>query len=527
MYRLLARDEAGSADQAFLALFEHLLNGVAYCAMHYDGDRAVDLTVLAVNAAFVELTGLDDVRGRRASDFLPLLGEDDAGLLERLGRIGRGAPAMRFDARVGSLDRWYTLSVYAPRADHVVVVFDDISERVKASAALDASEARLRLAVDAARLVTWHWDCATDVLTLDPRIIELFDLPPDTPCSLPHARLKACMLDEDRSRVEAQIAATIGGGAHYEVEFRVRWQDGSLHWVCSRGTPSLDAEGRVASVQGVTWDIDARKRAAEELRAAEQRAQSERERLQAQFLRAQKMDALGQLAGGIAHDFNNMLTGILGYGKLALANAELVRGGKIEAYLREVVSAAERAAGLVERLQVFGRPRRPEELRFDHPPRALVDDTLRLLRAALPVSIDFAVTLEDTPALGIEPMDLQQVLSNLAINARDAILDGKGHGRLSVSLLAPCAVHGQCESCGDAFAGDYVELRVSDDGIGVPPEHRHAIFNPFFTTKEVGRGTGLGLAVVHGAVHAAGGHLLVDSTVDVGTTVRLFLPASL
>ncbi|MGE0859936.1 MAG: ATP-binding protein [Gammaproteobacteria bacterium] len=526
MYTLLARGQAGSADEDFIALFEHLLNGVAYCALHYEDERAVDLTVLAANSACLELTGLTDLRDRRASEFLPLLGADEVELLDLFGRIGRGAPATRRDARVGSLDRWYTLSVYAPRVDHVVVVFDDISESVKSGAALAESEARLRLAVDAARLVTWHWDCATDMLTLDPLIRELFELPPDTPCCLPHARLKACMLDEDLPRVEAQIA-TIGAGEHYEVEFRVRLRDGGTRWMCSRGTPSLDADGRVTSVQGVTWDIDARKRAAEELRAAEQRAQSERERLQAQFLRAQKMDALGQLAGGIAHDFNNMLTGILGYGKLALGHAELVRGGKVETYLREVVSAAERAAGLVERLQVFGRPRRPEELRFDHPPRALVDDTLRLLRAALPVSIDFALALEDTPALGIEPMDLQQVLSNLAINARDAILDGKGHGSLSVSLLAPCAVHGHCESCGEDFAGDYVELRISDDGVGIAQEHRHAIFNPFFTTKEVGRGTGLGLAVVHGAVHAAGGHLLVESTVDAGTTVRVLLPVSL
>lgn len=250
------------------------------------------------------------------------------------------------------------------------------------------------------------------------------------------------------------------------------------------------------------------------------RAEEERQQLQEQLLQAQKMDAIGQLTGGIAHEFNNMLGVVLGYATLAHDVAAAKDDDALAEYLAAIRRAGENARDLVAKLLAFGR-RRPVARREPQDPVALVTAALHLLRPALPTSLRIEVDLPpELPAVAVDPMEFQQVIANLLLNASQAT--GQ-QGTVQVRLRAWRAA-ATCASCRLPFAGPHVALSVIDDGVGIRPEAHGRIFEPFFTTKEAGHGTGLGLPVVHGIVHAVGGHVLVDAAAGRGATFTLLLP---
>ncbi|MCC6706094.1 MAG: PAS domain-containing protein [Gammaproteobacteria bacterium] len=374
------------------------------------------------------------------------------------------------------------------------------------------SDDLLRFAVEGARLGTWRWNLVDNTAQYSERSAQLFGLAPGQ--ALDRALSFRMIHADDRAAVASAVEQAIARHGDCELEFRVVWPDGSIHWLVSRGHAGYDTDGQALCMDGVMWDIDARKH-----------AEQQHQRLQAQFLRAQKMEAIGQLAGGIAHDFNNILTGILGYAKLALANKQLDADSKVRSYVQEVVAGAERAAELVQKMQIFSRGPRSIDGEAAHTTRAVVEEIVKLLRAALPVTLDITQDLEDTPELPIPPADMHQVLINLAINARDAIREVRDVGHLSVSLRAPRVLEAGCSDCGENLAGTFVELAVRDDGCGMPAARVPLIFEPFYTTKEVGKGTGLGMSVVHGIMHDLGGHIVVETGVDTGTVIRLLFPA--
>ena len=252
---------------------------------------------------------------------------------------------------------------------------------------------------------------------------------------------------------------------------------------------------------------------------ARKRADSERVRLEAQLRQAQKMEAIGQLTGGIAHDFNNILTSIMGYVVLAAEREEELGDARLGKYLEQARLASTRARDLILKMLTFSRGQRGERELLSLAP--LVKESVKLLRSTMPATIELETELAgDVPLVQVDPVQLQQVLLNLCINARDA-LSGAGTIRVSLSIGETDAI---CTSCRTHVQGHTVALVVSDTGSGISPEVMERMFEPFFSTKEVGKGSGMGLSTVHGIVHEHGGHIVVESRPGKGATFRVLFP---
>jgi len=249
----------------------------------------------------------------------------------------------------------------------------------------------------------------------------------------------------------------------------------------------------------------------------------ERDRLRAQLVQAQRMEAIGQLTGGIAHDFNNILGSVLGFATLALDREIDDPDGKLAQYLGEVQRGAERARDLVAKMLKFSRGVAPAAGGDSIAPAAELDEVLKLLGSVLPASIAVTRRYEaGLPPLALDAVEFHQLVMNLAINARDAL---NGAGRIEFGLAHTHIDDGKCSACGRGFDGNFVALSVADDGPGIADADLARIFLPFYTTKSADKGTGLGLAMVHGIVHQVGGHLLVDSRPGAGARFRLLFPA--
>ncbi|MFZ1986394.1 MAG: ATP-binding protein, partial [Desulfatitalea sp.] len=246
----------------------------------------------------------------------------------------------------------------------------------------------------------------------------------------------------------------------------------------------------------------------------------ELKRMEAELRQAHKMEAIGTLAGGIAHDFNNILASIIGYTELALDDA--TRGSLLEDNLREVLTAGKRARDLVRQILAFARQsdERVKPIQLS----ALAGEALRLIRSSLPSTIDIRHNLASKATILGTPTQIHQILMNLCTNAAHAM--EKTGGLLSVELsdvrIPPDGTHHQVT----LEPGDYVELSVTDTGSGIAPDIIEMIFQPFFTTKEPGKGTGMGLAMVHGIVESYKGKITVESELGKGSKFRLFFPVA-
>ena len=293
---------------------------------------------------------------------------------------------------------------------------------------------------------------------------------------------------------------TILAGRTWHGEMINRRKDGSLYSDGQTVTPIVDASGAITHFVAIKEDI------------------TERLRLQAQLLQAQKMESVGSLAGGVAHDFNNLLSVILGWTGMALE--DLPVGNPVRASLEEVLRAGERAAALTKQLLTFARKQVVKPTLFNA--NALILETDKMLRRLL--GEDVEVVIRTDPELGNVKMDrgqLEQVLMNLAVNARDAMPMG---GKLTIETTNVALDDVYPRRDENVAPGDYVMLSLSDSGIGMSREVMAQIFEPFFTTKPAGKGTGLGLSTSYGIVKQAGGQIVVYSEEGLGTTMKVYLP---
>jgi signal transduction histidine kinase/ActR/RegA family two-component response regulator len=245
---------------------------------------------------------------------------------------------------------------------------------------------------------------------------------------------------------------------------------------------------------------------------------TERKQLEDQLRQSQKMEAVGQLAGGIAHDFNNLLTAITGYSTLGLRHIE--ENHRVTGYLEEIKKAGDRAANLTRQLLAFSRKQilQPIPLNLND----IVSDINKLLERLIGEDIELSVKLgSDLRRIKVDPGQIEQVLVNLAVNARDAMPRG---GKLTIETTAVELSQEYADKHIGLQAGRYLVLTVSDNGTGMDEKTKERIFEPFFTTKEKDKGTGLGLSTVYGIVKQSGAHISVYSEMGYGTTFKIYLP---
>ena len=252
----------------------------------------------------------------------------------------------------------------------------------------------------------------------------------------------------------------------------------------------------------------------------QKKAEESRVNLETQLRQAQKMESIGQLSGGIAHDFNNILTSIAGNLDLAINRNEVLKDEKSFKYLNRAKRSSVRARDLVQQLLTFSRGQKGEKSKLLLTP--LMEECITLLKSILPSSLilNTSFSNEELTTFG-NPVQFEQVLMNLCINAKDAMDD---HGNLSITIYSDNYKDFICSSCKQKLDSKYAVIAISDTGCGISKNVQERMFEPFFSTKAVGKGTGMGLSTVHGIVHESNGHILVESTVNKGTTFKILLP---
>jgi two-component system cell cycle sensor histidine kinase/response regulator CckA len=285
------------------------------------------------------------------------------------------------------------------------------------------------------------------------------------------------------------------------------YHDGECHDVIFNKATFVDANNRVAGTVGALMDITS-------LRKTEE----ERKQLEAQLYQAQKMEAIGQLADGIAHDFNNILTAIIGYAEIIHLRME--KDSPLRHFVEQVLASADRAAELTNGLLSFSRKQVLQTKPMDL--CGIVRGLKKMLRRLLPEDIDFRTTVAEGDLIVMaDKSQIEQVLMNLVTNAKDAMPRG---GTLTIEISPVVMAERFVHAHGFGEPGNYACVSVTDTGHGMDEETRKRIFEPFFTTKEVGKGTGLGMAIIYGIIQQHNGCITVCSEMGKGTTFRIYLP---
>ena len=376
----------------------------------------------------------------------------------------------------------------------------------KAEAALMESEAKYRRIFENSVVGLFQSTPEGRFLTVNPAFAELFgyESPDELISQITDIANQYYANPEDRRRYK-QLLQKAGTVTNFE--FKAKRKDGSLIWVSHSTRACFNQDGKVDHYEGIVIDISKR-----------MRAEEEREKLQAQLIQAQKMEAVGRLAGGVAHDFNNKLGVIIGHAELTMERMD--PSSEPYADLKEIHEAALRSADLTRQLLAFARKQNviPEILDVND----TVTGMLKMLRRLIGEDIDLAwMPGADLWLVKIDPAQIDQILANLCVNARDAI---GGVGKITIETQNVVIDEAYCADHAGFIPGAYVMLAVSDDGSGMDKETLENLFEPFFTTKKAGEGIGLGLATVYGIVKQNDGFINVYSEPEKGTTFKIYMP---
>lgn len=414
------------------------------------------------------------------------------------------------------LHRWLEIDIHPTNSGGLSVYFRDIDTRHARQTALEESDARLRLALDAAKMAIWELDLPNQRLTPSPELAAFLGVPEEDLEDI--ERVRAHYHPDDRDRLRSDGEAALARGARtFEAEFRYFRGPEDMRWFLLRANVLQSSDGPPERVLGALVDITKRKTAEESLRSLKDHLEDEVRARTEELLKAeealrqsQKMEAIGQLTGGVAHDFNNLLTIIRSSVEL-LGRPETPDDRK-RRYIAAISETVDRAAKLTGQLLAFARRQslRPEVFDIAERTRRIADmvDTVTggLVKVELEISCSSCFVEAD-------PAQFETAIVNLAVNARDA-MEGGGTLTIGVSMAEDLP----------PTAGSHLAVSVADTGCGIMAEHLDHIYEPFFTTKEVGKGTGLGLSQVYGFAKQSGGDVKVESELGKGTVFTVYLP---
>ncbi|MEO8224116.1 MAG: PAS domain S-box protein, partial [Gammaproteobacteria bacterium] len=502
--------------------------------------QSAEAMVTHLGAALARIWTLDETTGLltlAATGGLPVPADGDPASVPRqdsvLGNMARDGRPLTTNTLVGDPEGWNQdwieresitafagfplmvnkrvvglLAVYARRplspavctklgsvADHLALGI----ERHRGDEALRATEERMRFALDAAGVGIWDSDYGKGSVVWSGTIESQYGLRPGE-FGGTFGHFVQLIHPDDREAVLSAVGQAEKAGSDFTLEHRALWPDGTARWLRGMGRVQLDGRGNPRRAVGISMDV------------------TERRALEAQYQQAQKMEAIGQLAGGIAHDFNNLLTGILGYCELLLL--DLAAGDERRGDIEEIQKAGLSAASLTRQLLTFSRKQIIEPTRLDL--NVVVDGMRTMLERLIGEDVKIVIRLGSA----LDPIrsdrgQIEQIVMNLAVNARDAM---PGGGTLTIETSnTELDADYQPTHLGVA-AGHYVVLTMTDSGLGMTEEVQRRLFEPFFTTKAVGKGTGLGLATVHGIVKQSGGSINVYSEIGRGTSFKVYMP---
>lgn len=438
--------------------------------------------------------------------FFTLIPENErARVLERIQSLDRENPSVTYQHHAWNSEgelvwqEWTDRALFNDQGEltEYQSIGQDITRRKEAEQAHRASEARLLKAQRIAHVGDWELDLQTGSAVWSRELRRIFGVSQDVKGSVD--TLMELIQPGDRERVRKAIDDAIDGERSYDLEYRIVRPDGETRVLRSMGRVIRDAENSPLRMIGIAQDI------------------TEHKQLEDQFHQAQKMEAVGTLAGGIAHNFNNLLTAIQGNASLMLM--DLSPDHAHHDRLKSIEAMVESGASLANRLLGFAQGGAVDigELQ----PNSLLSNTLEIFAAAhksITVATEFQSGVSEVLA---DPNQLEQVFMNLFINAAQAMANqGTLRVRTTDARLDERSVQPH-----DVPPGQFVKIEVSDTGIGIDSETQERVFDPFFTTRDIGEGSGLGLASAYGIIQSHGGFITVKSEPGQGSTFTVFLPA--
>ncbi|MCP4714213.1 MAG: response regulator [Deltaproteobacteria bacterium] len=375
---------------------------------------------------------------------------------------------------------------------------NEITERRQAEDALTASEAFLADTGRMANIGGWALDVKTEEFIWTEETYRIHEVPLDHKPQLEEAI--NFYHPADRPKLKTAIKEAVEHGKAFDMEACFITAGGKHLWTQTICKPVVE-EGKTVKLTGTFQDITEHKKLEDNLR------------------HSQKMESIGTLAGGVAHEFNNILGGIIGYAEIAKDDLPATR--PVDESLDNILELSNRARDIVKQILTFSRKDRRKKKPLQ--PHFLINEDIKMLRATIPATIEIRTDIDEkSGTILADPTQIHQVGMNLCANAAQA-MERKG-GVLKLGL-APVVLDAEdVKSYQDLKPGEYVKLTISDTGAGIDPDNINMIFDPFFTTKEVGKGTGLGLAVVEGITKDHGGIINVSSKPGEGTTFEVFLP---